>query len=163
MSEHNHHGPLPRAVLWGAGALIALSLVLATSTRLNGVGATQMPESVAVSTLDIRVADHPDGSVVFYDAADNREAAVFAPGTNGFVRGVMRGLARERRRDGIGAAPPFRLTRWADGRLSLQDPSTGIVVNLEVFGATNAAVFANLFAPGAAPDATAATGLKAGS
>jgi putative photosynthetic complex assembly protein len=66
------------------------------------------------------------------------------PGTNGFVRGVLRGLVRERRAERIGPAPPFRLTRWADGRLSLDDPSTGRHVDIEVFGPTNAGAFADI-------------------
>ena len=36
-----------------------------------------------------------------------------------FVRGTVRGLVRERKREGIGSVPPFRLTRLADGRLTL--------------------------------------------
>ena len=60
------------------------------------------------------------------------------------MRGVLRGLARDRRADGIGRSPPFRLTRWADGRLSLDDPATGRHVDLEVFGPTNAGAFAEI-------------------
>ena len=36
------------------------------------------------------------------------------------------------------------LTRWADGRLTLNDPSTGHVVALEAFGPDNARAFARL-------------------
>ena len=44
------------------------------------------------------------------------------------------------------AAPvrPFRLTRWSDGRLSLDDPATGRRIELDAFGPTNTAVFAHL-------------------
>ena len=37
------------------------------------------------------------------------------------------------------------LNRWSDGRLSLDDPSTGEHVDLEVFGPTNAETFARLW------------------
>jgi putative photosynthetic complex assembly protein len=57
---------------------------------------------------------------------------------------VLRGLVRERRADHVGPTPPFRLTRWADGRLSLDDPSTGRHVDLEVFGPANAGAFADI-------------------
>ena len=43
-----------------------------------------------------------------------------------------------------GAEVPFTLTRWADGRLSLDDPTTTRHIDLEVFGPTNTAVFSNL-------------------
>jgi putative photosynthetic complex assembly protein len=69
-----------------------------------------------------------------------------APGTNGFVRGVLRGLMRERKAESIGPTAPFRLTHWANGRLSLDDPSTGRHVDLEVFGPTNAGAFAQILA-----------------
>ena len=36
----------------------------------------------------------------------------------------------------------FRLTRWADGRLSIEDPTTRESYELEAFGSTNEAVFA---------------------
>ena len=63
---------------------------------------------------------------------------VVAPGTNGFLRGVLRGLARERKLERSAIEPPFRLTRWADGRLSLEDPATGRRIDdLEAFGPTN--------------------------
>ncbi len=57
---------------------------------------------------------------------------------------MLRGLARERRARQVGTAPPFRLTRWADGRLSLDDVETGRHVDLEVFGPTNAGAFADI-------------------
>ena len=67
-----------------------------------------------------------------------------APETNGFLRGTMRGLARERKRLGVSPAIPFDLIGRADGRLTLVDPGTGRRVDLESFGPENAAVFAAL-------------------
>ena len=63
-------------------------------------------------------------------------------GENGFFRGALRGLARERRRAGLGSEQPFQLIGRADGRLTLTDPATGQRIDLESFGPTNAAVFA---------------------
>ena len=40
--------------------------------------------------------------------------------------------------------PPFRLARWSDGRLTLEDPTTGRRIELGAFGPTNAEVFAEL-------------------
>ena len=48
-------------------------------------------------------------------------------GQSGFVRGTLRGLARERKRMGLGAEQPFVLMGRADGRLTLKDPATGRV------------------------------------
>ncbi len=97
-----------------------------------------------VERRDLRFEDRADGAVLIYSSPQDRLVDTLPPGTNGFVRGVLRGLVRERRADHIGAAPPFRFTRWADGRLSLDDPSTGRHVDLEVFGPANAGAFADI-------------------
>lgn len=143
MSSEHGDRPLPRAVLLGAGALICTSMLLAGVARQENVGVTRITPSTPVTTRTLRFEDRNDGSV-WVRGADDAKVTVIDPGTNGFLRSVLRGLARERRRSSVDAVPPFVLTRWADGRLSLDDPATGRHVDLEVFGPTNAAVFAAL-------------------
>jgi len=70
---------------------------------------------------------------------------IVEPGIGGFIRATMRGMARERHREGIGEETPFTLTRWTDGTVSLQDSTTGRTINLDAFGPTNAEAFARLF------------------
>jgi len=135
---------LPKAALVGAGALVVLSLAMVGMARITGYQPAKPPESAVVAVCDLRFADRPDGAVLVYTARDDRLVDTLEPGTNGFVRGVLRGLVRDRRADHVGQAPPFRLTRWADGRLSLDDSSTGRHVDLEVFGPTNAGAFARI-------------------
>jgi len=135
---------IPRGLLLGAGVLVVSSILMAGVARLTGYRPAEAPASTVVDSQDLRFADRADGAVLIYDANDGELAYTIAPGTNGFVRGVLRGLVRDRRAENIGAAPPFRLTRWANGRLSLDDPSTGRHVDLEVFGQTNAAAFADI-------------------
>jgi putative photosynthetic complex assembly protein len=144
--SHTDHADrtLPRGALLGAGALLALSLLLVAAARLTGYQPAKPPASAVIESRDLRFVDRPDGAVLIYADQDGRLVDTLQPGTNGFVRGVLRGLVRERRADRIGATPPFRLTRWADGRLSLDDPSTGRHVDLEVFGPTNAGAFAQI-------------------
>jgi putative photosynthetic complex assembly protein len=143
MSSHTHHEHIPRGALIGAGMLVASTLLLAGYGRLSGYGTTRMPDMTAVATRELRFLDQPDGSVAVR-ARDGSDIARLAPGTNGFARGVLRGLARARRRESIGSEAPFRLTRWSDGRLSLADPATGTEIQLDAFGPTNAAAFARL-------------------
>jgi len=102
-----------------------------------------MATANTVAAVEMRFLDREDGAVVV-QGPDERIIAVLPPGTNGFARGVLRGLARERRQHHLDSGPTFRLVRWADGRLSLEDPATGRHVNLEAFGPTNARVFADL-------------------
>ena len=107
-------------------------------------------EKIAVvESRSLRFVDRADGAVVIEDVGRGGVASVIEPGQQtGFIRGVMRGLARERRMHGIGNAPPFTLTLWRDGELSLTDSATGRSIELTAFGSTNRAAFAALL-PGA--------------
>jgi putative photosynthetic complex assembly protein len=136
---------VPRAALLGAGALVLASLFMVVIARISGYQPARPPPSTVVASHDLRFQDRADGAVLVYRGQSDDLVYVIKPGTNGFVRGVLRGLVRERRADHIGPRPPFRLTRWSDGRLSLDDPSTGRHVDLEVFGPTNAGAFADIF------------------
>jgi putative photosynthetic complex assembly protein len=140
--------PFPRGALLGAAALVGFALLSATTARLTGVGTTQMPAAAAAESRELRFEDRADGSVAVYEAPEDRLVDILDPGTNGFVRGALRGLARERKRNEIGRQPPFRLVLWVDGRLSLEDPSTGRQIDLEAFGPTNREAFARLLTVG---------------
>ena len=144
MTTRAHDPTLPRGALIGAAGLVLLSLLMVGVARLTGYEPAAPPASRVVESYDLRFEDRADGAVLVYDSTDGALAYTVLPGTNGFVRGVLRGLVRDRRADHIGPTPPFRLTRWADGRLSLDDPSTGRHVDLEVFGPTNAGAFADI-------------------
>jgi len=136
----------------GAGTLVALSLTLVGAARLAGYEPAKPPPSAAIESRELRFEDRTDGAVLVYANKDDRLIDILQPGTNGFVRGVLRGLVRARRADHVGPEPPFRLTRWADGRLSLDDPATGRHVDLEVFGPTNAGAFAQILMAATAPE-----------
>jgi putative photosynthetic complex assembly protein len=137
--------------LLGAAALLLLSLLLVSVARWSGHGPEKLPASAVIESYELRFEDRADGAVLVYLSAGDRLVDTLQPGTNGFVRGVLRGLVRERRADHVGPTPPFRLTRWADGRLSLDDPTTGRHVDLEVFGPTNAGAFADILMASAKP------------
>jgi putative photosynthetic complex assembly protein len=138
----------PRGALIGAALLVAFTVSSAAVARLSGLGTVQMPETASVESRPLRFQDMRDGSIQVTDARTGQGAASVEPGTNGFIRGTLRGLARERKRRGIGIEPPFTLTRWADGRLSLEDPTTGRVIALDAFGPTNGEAFAQLLTAG---------------
>lgn len=145
----------PRGPLIGAAVLIGSTLALVGYARYTQVGRVSLPAAAPVAAVELRFQDRVDGGVDVY-TADQRRIGELAPGTNGFARGVLRSLVRERHREKIGPEVAFRLTRWTDGRLSLDDPATHQHVDLEVFGPTNAAVFARLLMAGAPPISFAA-------
>lgn len=144
MSDTLAERPFPRGALVAAGIMIVLSLTAAIVSRTSGFGTLQPAPAAALETRSVHFLDRADGAVVVTDAKNDRTIAVLAPGTNGFVRGVMRGLARSRRIAGVGDEPPFQIIQRVDGRLDLVDPSTGRDIALEAFGHTQVEAFAML-------------------
>jgi putative photosynthetic complex assembly protein len=132
----------PRGPLYGAGALLLVALCAAGAGRVFGADG-RPPASHVLAARDLTFEDRADGAVIVADA-DHPGHVTVMTGENGFLRGTLRGLARTRRSEGIGPALPFRLTAWTDGRLTLDDPSTGREIELEAFGSLNEAVFARL-------------------
>lgn len=135
---------MPPGVLGAIGALLLVTLVAAAAVRLSGVDIRE-PDAQTVATRLLRFDDSADGSVVVVDATSGRTAARIS-GEQGFLRGTMRAMARERRRAGGTPDQPFELMARADGRLTLLDPVTHQRIDLESFGPSNSAVFARLLA-----------------
>jgi putative photosynthetic complex assembly protein len=128
-------------------SLIALVAVIA-GFRVSGVEIRE-PDAATIKMRLLTFRDQPDGSVAVIDAK-TRVAFDAITGEAGFARGTLRGFARDRRARGIGPEAPLHLMGRADGRLTLFDPQTGRVVDLESFGPVNAAVFKR-FLNGVAP------------
>ncbi len=147
MSNAAHNTDLPRGPLFALAALVLCTVLGVGAVRLTGIGHVRVDDAPATAVRELRFEDRDDGSIVVLDALSGATVDRVAPGSNGFLRGTMRGLARERKRQGIGPALPFRLIGRADGRLTLEDPGTGRRVDVESFGPTNAAVFAQLMLP----------------
>ncbi len=145
-AHHHHHTQFPKGVLWAAAALIAFSIALAGLGRMTGVGTLENPEAAPRAVFALHFADGADGSVAITDAETGALVLALEPGTNGFARSVLRGLARERKLEAIGQTVPFQVASWADGRLTLEDPATGRVVELNAFGATQIETFARIVA-----------------
>ena len=139
---------VPRAWILAAIGLVVFALTSVTAVRLTGVGGTRMTLPAAVESRDLQFEDGKDGAVLVYDARDKSLVDVIQPGTNGFVRVVLRGLARERRLGDIGKQPPFRLTRFTNGQLTLEDTATSKQIDLVAFGSSNAEAFARLMNAG---------------
>jgi putative photosynthetic complex assembly protein len=140
--------PFPKSALIAAGALIGFSLIVTAVGRFERLtapsDAAAKPHAAPVQTVDVRFIDEPNGSVSVLDSRDDKVIASLAPGTNGFVRSVMRGLVHDRKRRGLGAAPPFRISEWAGGRIALEDTATGRLIDLDAFGDTNKDAFAQM-------------------
>ncbi|MBR0654482.1 photosynthetic complex assembly protein PuhC [Plastoroseomonas arctica] len=117
------------AVTLGRGAPSAVPMAAATQ---------------ASAVRDLLFEDTAGGDVLVRDSGTGREIALLPPGSNGFIRATLRGLARERRQSEHGPDSPFRVATWDDGRVVLTDTATGRAVELLAFGVTNAEAFARL-------------------
>jgi putative photosynthetic complex assembly protein len=135
--------PFPRGALIAAGVLVGFTLLATTFVRLERLGSPTIASvrPPPMRAVDVRFVDAADGSVIVRDGHDGHVIETLAPGTNGFVRSVMRGLVHERKRRGLGPVEPFRVSQSRDGKLALEDPATGRLIDLDAFGAPNSGAF----------------------
>ena len=130
------------------GGLLLLVLMGTAVARWQGWQA-HTPTLAVQEELSLRFGDTPDGDVVVLDAHTAQRLAVYS-GEQGFLRGTLRALVRERRRWAPNNDAPFVLRRFSDASLLLLDPVSGQQILLDSFGPSNKAVFARLL-PDPAP------------
>jgi len=134
----------PKWVLYCAGGIIAFSLISVGLIRITGNGPDQRAAAPTVQR-SLLFQDQQDHSVLVADGLTGEKLTVLY-GEQGFVRGALRALTRERHARGIGSDKPFDLIARVDGRVTLMDPATGQRIDLESFGPTNTAEFARFLA-----------------
>jgi putative photosynthetic complex assembly protein len=129
-----------------AGLLVLATVAAVAALRLSGTPAMADAPSAVLVMRELRFVDRPDGGVEVIDVQHPERSQLLraGAGNDGFLRATLRTLARERKRQGFDSTPPFHLSALADGRILLEDPSTGRRVDLEAFGSTNAQRFARL-------------------
>jgi len=154
---HSHENTVPRPALIAAGVLVGFSLLMTAAVQIGWLERSAVPSAeraeAAVAPLEQRsllFADGADGSVLITEAESAAQVGLIEAGSEqgGFIRGVLRGLARERRMHDVGSQPPFTLTLWQDGSMSLVDEATGRSIEIGAFGPDNRAAFAVLLEGG---------------
>jgi len=145
--------PFPKGALYAAAALIGASLALVGGVRLQHALDPAPPlarsdvHGAVLQSRSLSFSDAPDGSVLVRDVDSGANLAL-AEASEGFVRGVLRALARQRGLQALGPdAGGFTLTSYGDGTLWLRDEATGESIELGGFGADNRAAFAQLLEP----------------
>ncbi|MCI9878502.1 MULTISPECIES: photosynthetic complex assembly protein PuhC [Methylobacterium] len=137
-------GRTSRGLVAGVGLLVAFVVLAITVGRVESVGLTRMEPARPVQSLALRVDDAADGSIALRDAERGDLVATVRPGEDNFIRATLRGFAQGRLRAGLSRGVPFRLTRFDDGSLRLEDSLTGRSVDFGAFGPSNYAAFARL-------------------
>jgi putative photosynthetic complex assembly protein len=152
MSHAVHHDPtVPRGAVIGAAVMLLFVMALTGAVSLgllpqsaNPVASRASQNVEAAQSRELRFADRADGAVVVSDAGTGETVKVIEFGQGGFLRATMRRMAKARVAAGIGAEPPFKLIRWENGALSLNDPETGRDAEIYGFGADHTKVFADM-------------------
>jgi putative photosynthetic complex assembly protein len=148
---------LPAPLLTALGALLVLAIVAIGLSRAPFFGAGSASASNLLpalrSPVELQFADLDDGAVAvsIVQGGNTRLLDRLEPGTNGFARGLLRGLGRERKKLSLTMARPLVLGVGADRGLELHDPVTGSRLVLAAFGPTNEAVFSQLYRRAQAP------------
>jgi putative photosynthetic complex assembly protein len=132
---------LNRPMAW-IGVMLLAMLVAVGLARWSGLD-PRTPDAAVQWQRDLQFRDVAGGDIAVLDHRTGQQVARFS-GEQGFLRSTLRALARERHRESLSGDAPFLLIGRTDGRMTLQDPSTGQRIDLESFGPNNAAVFASL-------------------
>lgn len=129
----------PRWVLWTVAFLLVFILGAVAMVRITGNGPDQLAAATITERL-LRFEDSQGGGVAVIDGESGKLLTIVT-GEQGFFRGALRALTRDRTARKIGSEQPFKLISRTDGRLTLFDPVSGQRIDLDSFGPTNAAVF----------------------
>lgn len=139
-------GDVPKGALIAAGTVITLAFALALGGRYLGLGRSPEPLSIPVEERALRFTPLGADSFEVHDATSGKLVARLAPDGNGFIVGTLHGATHKRKVAHIDPATPYALTRWQDGRITFDDPATGMHVAVNSFGPTQVASFEQLFA-----------------
>lgn len=135
---------VPRGALLGVAGLIGFALLAVSVAQWTGHKSGDWESGPVADSRDLRFEDGVGGTVYVFESSSDTVLATLDPGSENFVRGVLRALARERRSQDLDVNIPIRITRYQSGRLILEDRATGRLIDLQAFGPTNAQSFARL-------------------
>ena len=147
--SHHHGDIIPKQFLIGAGALMLFTVVVTGVSVGFDVGRFKAETGFVTQDRLLVFEDLADGGIAVRDPDGAEPVYIYNADDGGFVRTAMRALAHDRRMHRIGPEAPFRLIKTAEGRLIIEDPSTGSKIGAEAFGADNEQSFALLIDAGA--------------
>ncbi len=139
-----HRDPFPRPALYAAAVAVFGSLFLVGLARLTGYMENVDPGGHVVAQRDIDFKTDKPGTIDVADRETGETLASFPTETNRFVRVVMTSLEYERAGKAPGGTAPYRIVRWDDGRISVDDPLSGKSIQLAAFGRNQVATFERL-------------------
>ena len=144
--QHNHDIKIPTGVLIGFGLLLAGIIAAVAFFRYSGQEPlAQVPEPANIlEQRQLRFVDGGNGTVEVLQVRPGEADTLIhliEPGDGGFIRGVLRSMARARRASGISEEAPFVVIQLANGTVLLEDPATQQRIDLQAFGPASIEAF----------------------
>lgn len=144
MHDHAEQPPIPRLLLRAVLGLILFSIVAVVVGRYTDRGLVMTQHTASVEQILLVFENQAGGETIVREDGSGRIVAVLPAEGDGFIRGVLRGLSRNRAVNRLEGEPVFLLTRWESGLLSITDIETGERFDLNSFGKDNLEAFARL-------------------
>ena len=145
--------PITRLHFQAMLIVMMLSLTYVTYTTQFSTP-TKTEETKVLQKTQLVIKDDSNGDILIELISNNnaspsserfeKNKVLRYTGEQGFLRGTLRALARERRLRNLSSDAPFELTLLEDGRLSINDTLTNKGIDLEAFGPDNVAVFVEI-------------------
>jgi putative photosynthetic complex assembly protein len=154
--------PFPRSVLIGTAVLLSATILLAAAAQWQKRYGPP-PEPTAqdlMQPIEERVLLFVPGEGDALAVVDTASGATIGElnATDGFIRVLLQSLKFDRDKIGLEADQTYILALWPDGRITFEDPATGIRVNTGAFGQPTKDRFYRFLENGEA--ARAAAGLR---
>lgn len=129
-----------RALVFGAVALVLLTIVAVAGLQLSGPSAGPYAGQTPERIYELSFKDLGEDRVAVVDAGSQQTIGIMERGNDGLLRGALRGFGRVRTRRGLPMDAPYQLVHWGTGRITLSDLKTNQHVPLDAFGPTSGGV-----------------------
>ncbi|MEM8547222.1 MAG: photosynthetic complex assembly protein PuhC [Pseudomonadota bacterium] len=140
--------PVPFLLALGLVAFALLAVVYHKFIAGGPIAGVEYAQTEIVEFQDLSFATQPDGRILITAVPDARLLAEVPADGVSFIRGLVRGLSRDRRFQDLPLDAPFRLVSFANGRLVLTDMATLRSMDLRAFGKGNMREFLTLLPSG---------------
>lgn len=137
-----HHIPRP-LVMMAAGAALLTVLVVAFA-QWTGTGDLRANAGLPEFSQEIQFLPLEGDRIAVQNVADGSLITTVEAGTDGLLRGALRGLGMSRDHSDFDLAAPYQLQRFADDGVYLSDALTGRSIRLDSFGPLETGATADL-------------------
>ncbi len=148
MTTTTRQASIPRWFVIGTAALMLTTVLGAGLARFSGVGISRVADSAVIGTVELWVDEQRDGSALVRHVATGKTLDVLPADGGGFVRGLVRGMFRQRLLSEQARTLPFQISQREGPKYFLFDPATGTRMELDGFGPTNTQTVARLYQAG---------------